>query len=60
MKIIRTEQIFIRGNGVISGMYHISKNLFNQTSYVLRNQFFRRKRWQDIKNLQNNLRNHQI
>ena len=51
MKIIRTEQIFIRGNGVISKMCHISKNLFNQTNYILRNQFFNHNRMPSYKAL---------
>ena len=51
MKIIRTEQIFIRGNGVISKMCHISKNLFNQTNYILRNQFFNHNRMSSYKTL---------
>ena len=51
MKIIRTEQVFIRGNGVISSMCHISKNLFNQTNYILRNQFFRKEKMAGYKEL---------
>ncbi len=51
MKIIRTEQIFIRGNGAISSMCHISKNLFNQTNYILRNQFFNHNRMSSYKTL---------
>ena len=51
MKIIRTEQVFIRGNGVISSMCHISKNLFNQTNYILRKQFFNHNRMSSYKTL---------
>ena len=51
MKIIRTEQIFIRGNGAISKMCHTSKNLFNQTNYILRNQFFNHNRMSSYKEL---------
>jgi putative transposase len=51
MKIIRTEQIFIRGNGTVSTMCHISKNLFNQTNYILRNQFFRKEKMSSYKTL---------
>ena len=51
MKIIRTEQIFIRDNGVISKMCHTSKNLFNQTNYILRNQFFNHNRMSSYKAL---------
>ncbi len=51
MKIIRTEQIFIRDNGTVSKMCHISKNLFNQTNYILRNQFFRKEKIAGYKEL---------
>ena len=51
MKVIRTEQIFICGNGAISSMCHISKNLFNQTNYILRNQFFRKEKMAGYKDL---------
>ena len=51
MKIIRTEQIFIRDNGTVSKMCHISKNLFNQANYILRNQFFRKEKMAGYKEL---------
>ena len=51
MKVIRTEQIFIRGNGTVSTMCHISKNLFNQANYILRNQFFRKEKMSSYKEL---------
>ncbi len=51
MKVIRTEQVFIRGNGTVSKMCHISKNLFNQTNYILRNQFFNHNRMSSYKTL---------
>ena len=51
MKVIRTEQVFIHGNGVISKMCHISKNLFNQANYILRNQFFREEKMASYKEL---------
>ncbi len=51
MKVIRTEQIFIHDNGAISKMCHISKNLFNQTNYILRNQFFRKEKMSLYKEL---------
>ena len=53
MKVIRTEQIFIRGNGTVSTMCHISKNLFNQTNYILRNQFFSKEKTAGYKDLEN-------
>ena len=51
MKVTRTEQIFIHDNGAISSMCHISKNLFNQTNYILRNQFFRKEKMSLYKEL---------
>ena len=51
MKVIRTEQIFIRDYGAISSMCHISKNLFNQANYILRNQFFRKEKMSTYKEL---------
>ena len=51
MKIIRTEQIFIRDNGTVSKMCYISKNLFNQANYILRNQFFRKEKMAGYKEL---------
>jgi len=41
MKATRTEQIYIRDNEAISMMCHLSKNLFNQTNYILRQQFMK-------------------
>jgi len=41
MKITRTEQIYIGENKTISTMCHYSKNLFNQTNYILRQQFIK-------------------
>ncbi|CAC11177.1 hypothetical protein [Thermoplasma acidophilum] len=51
MKVMRTEQVFIRGNGVISKMCHMSKNLFNQANYILRNQFFNKEKMSSYKDL---------
>ena len=51
MKVIRTEQVFIRDNGVISSMCHISKNLFNQANYILRSQFFNKEKMPGYKEL---------
>ncbi len=53
MKIIRTEQIFILDNGIISYMCYKSKNLFNQANYILRNQFFNKERLSSYKELVN-------
>ncbi len=39
MKVKRTEQIYLKENETVSMMCHLSKNLYNQTNYILRNQF---------------------
>ena len=44
MKVNRTEQIYIRGNDTVSMMCHLSKNLFNQANYVLRQQFIKKEK----------------
>jgi len=36
MKIIRTEQIWIKGGDAISKLCHFSKNLYNQANYIIR------------------------
>ena len=41
MKATRTEQIYIRDNETISMVCHLSKNLFNQANYILRQQFMK-------------------
>ena len=53
MKAIKTEQIFIRDNGEVSKMCHISKNLFNQANYIIRNQFFKKEKISSYKTLAN-------
>ena len=45
MKVLRTEQIWIRGDENIQNLCHISKNLFNEANYILRHEFFKTKRW---------------
>ncbi|QRF76471.1 transposase, IS605 OrfB family [Thermoplasmatales archaeon] len=39
MKVRRTEQVYLRENDTISHMCHLSKNLYNQVNYILRQQF---------------------
>ncbi|MCL4325363.1 MAG: transposase, partial [Candidatus Thermoplasmatota archaeon] len=41
MKVIRTEQIYIKKDETISHMCHLSKNLYNQVNYILLNQFLK-------------------
>jgi len=44
MKATRTEQIYIRDNETISMVCHLSKNLFNQANYILRQQFLKQEK----------------
>ena len=37
MKVIRTEQIWLKPNDVISNLCHLSKNLWNQANYIVKN-----------------------
>jgi putative transposase len=44
MKVKRTEEIYIGKNETISKLCHISKNLYNQTNYVLKHQFLKKEK----------------
>ena len=37
MKVIRTERIWIHGDGFISNLCHLSKSLYNQANYIIKN-----------------------
>ena len=41
MKVIRTEQKYLKENGIVSRMCHLSKNFYNQVNYILKNQFLK-------------------
>ncbi|RJS71441.1 transposase [Methanophagales archaeon] len=45
MKVLRTEQIWIKGNENIKELCHLSKNIYNEANYVIRQEFFKTKRW---------------
>ncbi|WP_393971455.1 transposase [Oxyplasma meridianum] len=51
MNIIRTEEIYIKSNDIISKMCHYSNNLYNQANYVLRQQFFNKEKLSDYNHL---------
>ncbi|WP_393972264.1 transposase [Oxyplasma meridianum] len=51
MKIIRTEEIYIKSTDIISKMCHYSNNLYNQANYVLRQQFFNKEKLLDYNHL---------
>ncbi|MEM0139061.1 MAG: transposase [Ferroplasma sp.] len=44
MKAIRTEQVHLDENAVISKLCHLSKNLYNQANYILRQQFIKQEK----------------
>ena len=44
MKVKRTEQVYIGKDENVSRMCHLSKNLYNQTNFVLRQQFMNREK----------------
>jgi putative transposase len=44
MRATRTEQIYILDNAILSKMCHYSKNLYNQTNYILRQQFIKKEK----------------
>ncbi|MHB1471143.1 MAG: RNA-guided endonuclease TnpB family protein, partial [Thermoplasmataceae archaeon] len=51
MKVKRTEQIYLKENETVSRMCHLSKNLYNQTNYILRNQFINHEKMTGYNNL---------
>jgi len=44
-KLIRTEQIKIKGTKELSTLCHISKNLYNQTNYIIKQEFINTGNW---------------
>ncbi len=44
MRVIRTEQVYMRGDDTLSLMCHLSKNLYNQANYILRQQFMKKEK----------------
>lgn len=45
MLLIRTEQIRIKGTKELSTLCHLSKNLYNQANYVVKQEFFTNGNW---------------
>jgi len=41
MNVVRTEQIWIRGSESISKLCHLSKNLYNEANFIIRQRFFK-------------------
>ena len=45
MRFKRTEQIWMRPDENISSLCHLSKNLYNEANYLIRQEFFKTGRW---------------
>ena len=45
MKVLRTEQIWIKGDENLQKLCHISKNLYNEADYIVRQEFFKTGKW---------------
>lgn len=45
MKVIRREQIWLKGNRTIAELCHISKNLYNEANYIIRQELFKTGKW---------------
>ena len=45
MKVTRTEQIWMKGDETIANLCHISKNLYNEANYTIRQEFFNSGKW---------------
>ena len=45
MKVIRTEQIWLKPDKTISHLCHLSKNLYNEGNYTIRQEFFKTGKW---------------
>ncbi len=45
MLITRTEQIWVKPNNTLSWFCHISKNLYNEGNYLIRQEFFNNSKW---------------
>ncbi|MHA2318000.1 MAG: RNA-guided endonuclease InsQ/TnpB family protein [Candidatus Hodarchaeales archaeon] len=45
MIMTRTEQIWIKPNRILSRLCHLSKNLYNESNYQIRQEFFKSNEW---------------
>jgi len=51
MKVKRTEQIWIKQNDSVSNLSHISKNLYNEANYSIRQEFIKNGKYISYKEL---------
>jgi len=45
MKVTRTEQIWLKEDRTIAELCHISKNLYNEANYIIRQELFKTGKW---------------
>ena len=45
MIIVRTEQTWIKSHQAISALCHLSKNLYNESNYMVRQELFKKNKW---------------
>jgi len=45
LKVLRIEQIWIKGDENLQKLCHISKNLYNEANYIVRQEFFKTGKW---------------
>lgn len=55
-EVLRTERIWIKNNTTIQRLTHISKNLYNEGNYIVRQAYFKEKRWVKYPEIRENLR----
>ncbi len=52
VRIIRTERVWLKPTTQLKHLCHISKNLFNEANYLVRQAFFNEKKWIRLSQLQ--------
>ena len=45
MKVTRTDQIWLKGDDTIANLCHLSKNLYNEGNYAIRQELFKTGKW---------------
>lgn len=56
MNLTRTEQIWLKDEDILSELCHLSKNLWNEANYQVRQEFFASGRWTRYNTLAGNLK----
>lgn len=56
VSVIRIERIWLKSNPVLSRFCHLSKNLFNEANYIIRQSFFSNGTWIKAGELQHQLK----